>query len=58
MSDNLVLPPLYVLVRINEEGNFQLALANGPQVAKERMANEGFRVFELTNERTSEDLSI
>lgn len=57
MSEITVMPSLFMLIRISEEGNFQLALANGTQQAKERMEKEGFRAFELCNEKSIQDLS-
>ncbi len=56
MSDEKVLPTLYVLWRQSEDGNMQLTFAVGKSEAKRRMESEGFRVFEMRHERFAEDL--
>lgn len=49
--------PFFVMLRKNENGDFQIAIADNKEVAKERMINEGWRVFEMMNEQRFEDLS-
>lgn len=54
MSEN---PKFYLLVRITPEGDYQLSLGNDRAQVRERMVNDNWRAFELTNEKSADDLS-
>ena len=49
--------PIFLLIRLTQEGDFQLSLGNNREQVKERMVNDGWRVFEMGNEKFAHDLS-
>lgn len=63
MSEGVPLTPIYLMIRqiaVSEQmptGGFNLFLTNDQEGAKTSMINDGYRVFELLNERFLEDLS-
>jgi hypothetical protein len=57
MSEDVKLPPIYLLVKQIANGDFQLSIGTDRDAVKDRMINDGFRVFELYHEKFFEDLS-
>ena len=49
------LSTFYILIRKTESGDYQLALSDEKDIVKSRMANEGWRAFEVCHEKTLED---
>ena len=56
MTEDVKLPPIYLLVKQIEGDEFQFTLGVNKEAIKGRMS-DGFRAFELGNERSLEDLS-
>lgn len=57
MTEDAKLPPIYLLVKQIEGDGFQFSIGSNKEGVKARMETDGFRAFELGNERSIEDMS-